>query len=212
MPRKTKETEKESTKKIEEEAKIMPSKKKSPRASSSRKTKSSSLTATTSSVPKSTGSKKTSTQGVSSTKMAKTAKVSSSKKTTKPKKKSTPKIDVVEYYDLPYRYNQTVVKVLAQTPNHLFIYWDISDEDRKHFEKLYGQNFFNVTRPILLVHNDTLDYCFEVPINDFANSWYLHVNDSKCDYRIELGRKPIEPVYEVQYDEEDKEIASSRSC
>ena len=36
-----------------------------------------------------------------------------------------------------------------------------------------------------------MNYNFEVEINDFANSWYLHVNDSKCDYRIELGRKVI---------------------
>ena len=28
-------------------------------------------------------------------------------------------------------------------------------------------------------------------INDFANSWYLHVNDPDCDYSIELGRRPI---------------------
>ena len=41
------------------------------------------------------------------------------------------------------------------------------------------------------MHNDTLGYRFEVEINDFANSWYLHVVDSKCDYRIELGRRPI---------------------
>lgn len=34
-------------------------------------------------------------------------------------------------------------------------------------------------------------YSFEVEINDFANSWYLHVADSKCEYRIELGRRPI---------------------
>ena len=32
-----------------------------------------------------------------------------------------------------------------------------------------------------------MNYSFEIPINDFANSWYLHVNDSKCDYRIELA-------------------------
>lgn len=102
-----------------------------------------------------------------------------------------PKIDVVEYYDLPYRYNQTVVKVLAQTPTNLFIYWDISDTDRKKFEEQYGENFFETTKPILIVHNDTLGYSFEVEINDFANSWYLHVNDSKCHYRIELGRRPI---------------------
>ncbi len=96
-----------------------------------------------------------------------------------------------EYYDLPYRYNQTVVKVLAQTPNNLFIYWDISDEDRENLKKQYGENFFEITKPILIVYNETLGYSFEVEINDFANSWYLHVNDSKSNYKIELGRKPI---------------------
>ena len=101
------------------------------------------------------------------------------------------KVDIVEYYDLPYRYNQTVVKVLAQTPTNLFIYWDISDKDRKIFQKQYGDDFFETTKPILIIHNDTLGYSFEVEINDFANSWYLHVADSKCDYRIELGRKTM---------------------
>ena len=83
------------------------------------------------------------------------------------------------------------VKVLAQTPTNLFIYWDISDKDRKNFEEKYGKNFFEITKPVLIVYNDTLGYNFEVEINDFANSWYLHVSDSKCDYRIELGRRPI---------------------
>jgi len=35
-----------------------------------------------------------------------------------------------------------------------------------------------------------MNYSFEIPINDFANSWYLHINDSKCHYRVELGRRP----------------------
>ena len=34
-----------------------------------------------------------------------------------------------------------------------------------------------------------MNYTFEVEINDFANCWYLHVNDAKCSYKIELGRK-----------------------
>lgn len=80
---------------------------------------------------------------------------------------------------------------MAQTPTTLFIYWDISDKDRKKFEEQYGENFFETTKPVLIVYNDTLNYSFEVEINDFANSWYLHVADSKCDYKIELGRRPI---------------------
>lgn len=121
-----------------------------------------------------------------------TAKKSSTKTTSTTKtSKTNKKFEIVEYYDLPYRYNQTIVKVLAQTPTNLFIYWDISDKDRKNFEKQYGDNFFETTKPILIIYNDTLGYHFEVEINDFANSWYLHVADSKCDYRIELGRRPI---------------------
>ena len=98
--------------------------------------------------------------------------------------------EIVEYYDLPYRYNETIVKILYQTPNTLFVYWDIADSDRENYIKQYGENFFNITRPVLIIHNDTMHYSFEIPINDFANSWYLHINDSKCSYRIELGRRP----------------------
>ena len=100
-------------------------------------------------------------------------------------------IEVVEYYDLPYRYNKTIVKVLAQTPNKLFVYWDISDEDKQRYINEYGEFFFNDTKPVLIVHNITMNYSFEVDINDFANSWYLHINDANCDYKIELGRRPI---------------------
>lgn len=123
----------------------------------------------------------------------------SSKKTTTSKKASKKtskaevkkKVGVVEYYDLPYRYNETTVKVLAQTPEILFVYWDISDEDKNTYIEKYGEFFFNDTKPVLIVHNKTMNYTFEVDINDFANSWYLHINDSNCDYTVELGRRPI---------------------
>ena len=147
-----------------------------------------------------TTKKKTTSKKVETKESTKTAnKKTTTKKVTKKSSTTTKrktvakkvKIEPVEYYDLPYRYNQTVVKVLAQTPSTLFIYWDISDEDRKNYEKQYGEDFFNNTKPVLVVYNDTLGYNFEVEINDFANSWYLHVADSKCDYRIELGRRPI---------------------
>ena len=102
-------------------------------------------------------------------------------------------ISDVEYYDLPSTYNETVVKILAQTPTTLFIYWDISDSDKKLYIEQYGEDFFNTTKPILIVQNKTMNYSFEVEINDFANSWYLHVNDANCDYSVELVRRPIKP-------------------
>mgnify|MGYP002771056523 FL=1 len=148
---------------------------------------------------KKTTSKKTATK--KSTTKAKTA--TAKKATAKSKKsttKSSKKVWPAEYYDLPQKYNKTVVKVLAQTPKTLFIYWEISDDDIEKFKKNYGDNFFETTKPVLIIHNDTLNYSFEVEINDFANSWYLHVNDSKSDYRIELGRRPFQVNENIKSD------------
>lgn len=194
MPRKTKEQ-----KGKELENKTTSTKKTNSKIST---TKTASKTTSSKNTAKVANSKTTSkTTGTKKATNNTTAKRSNNKKTTnKVAKKTVAKkvtkrvskpLETVEYYDLPYRYNQTVIKLLAQTPTTLFIYWDISDKDRKTFEDQYGENFFNETRPVLIVHNDTLNYSFEVEINDFANSWYLHVADSKCDYRIELGRRPI---------------------
>ena len=141
-------------------------------------------------------SKNTTTKKKSSSKSVK--KVATKKSTTTNTSKRM--METVEYYDLPYRYNQTVVKVLAQTPTTLFIYWDISDNDIEKFKEKYGNDFFEKTEPVLIIYNDTLNYQFEVKINDFANSWYLHVADSKCDYRVELGRKPIRKTEKLDSD------------
>ena len=168
------------------------------------------------STTKKTSSKKASTtKKTSSTKSESTKKKNATKKGTTKKKTSTrkkvnkkrvitskrtanltntksKKANVIEYYDLPYRYNETTVKVLAQTPKTLFVYWDISDEDRKKLVEKYSDNFFEVTYPVLIVHNETKNYSFEVRINDFANSWYLSINDENCKYILELGRRFIE--------------------
>ena len=148
--------------------------------------------------------KSTTTKKRPSTKSA-TKKVSTKsarKKSTTSKRRATKKtkVNIVEYYDLPYRYNQTVVKVLAQTPTNLFIYWDISDKDREKYKEQYGDDFFETTKPVLIIHNTTMNYSFEIDINDFANSWYLHVNDAKCDYQIELGRRPIKENPKIDTD------------
>ena len=163
----------------------------------------------TSATSKTVATKKTSTTKKTTTTKKKpatksTTKKTSTKKTTTSRRKRTTtkkqKVDIVEYYDLPYRYNQTVVKVLAQTPTNLFIYWDISDKDRENYKLQYGEDFFETTKPVLIIHNTTMNYSFEVDINDFANSWYLHVNDAKCDYKIELGRRPIKENPKINTD------------
>ena len=154
---------------------------------------------------KTTKSKKTEAKKIKNTTAA-TKKSTPRKKSTTSNKVATKADFKAEYYDLPFMYNKTVVKVLAQTPKMLFIYWEISDEDRSKLIDSFGENFFNSTKPVLIVYNDTLNYSFEVTIDDFANSWYLHIDDANCEYHVELGRKPIshaqqynQPVYIPYY-------------
>jgi len=144
----------------------------------------------TSSKSKKTTESKTTAKSKTTKKSSISKSASSTKSNRKSKVSKTPTI-TTEYYDLPFRYNQTIVKILAQTPNTLFIYWDISDEDRQSYLDKYGTDFFIHTKPYLLIINETMHYTFEVDINDFANSWYLHVNDANCEYKVELRRKFI---------------------
>lgn len=161
---------------------------KSVKSSSSKKTTTKKITTTAKKETKSKDTKKISktTKAKATTKTTSTSKVRKVKKSIENSNKF---VNVLEYYDLPYRYNETVVKILAQTPKILFVYWDISDEDRSRYSEKYGEYFFNDTYPILLVHNKTLNYTTEVEINDFANSWYISIPDSRSEYSVELARR-----------------------
>ena len=123
------------------------------------------------------------------------------KRTTKKSNKQP--VQILEYYDLPYKYGNTVVRLLAQTPKTLFVYWEVSDSDIENFKKTYGDDFFNKTKPILIVHNLTLNKTTEIEINDFANCWYLNTDDTDCKFDIELARKFIEPVSNTDVESSD---------
>lgn len=160
------------------------------------KKKTTTKTATT----KTTKIKKTEAKKSTKTLKKTEVKKSTKKKTTTKKEKSF----LSEYYDLPYRYNETVVKILAQTPKKLFIYWDISNKDIKKYKKVFGENFFYDTYPVLLIHNEEMDYTFEVQVNDFANCWYVDINDAKCKYSVNLGRK-FKNINDLNIDENELE-------
>ena len=212
-------TKKEPAKKavVSEEKLVKKVDKKTPKKSTkdsmpkeSKKTTKKATTKSVSKSPKKTSqktTKKPDSSKTSSTKKTK-SKTSSSQKQAKTKTDSTVKKMLAEYYDLPYRYNQTIVKILAQTPTTLFVYWDISDEDRNSLINTHGENFFNDTRPVLVVHNTTKNYSFEIDINDFANSWYIRTQEPNCDYVIELGRRFNRPSGEYIYIDASNDIVS----
>lgn len=167
--------------------------------SKAKKTKNNSTKTSSSKTKKAASSTKTSSsktkKAASSTKTSnsRTKKATGSTKTkAKKSKTNSAEIEILEYYDLPYKYGNTLVKLLAQTPKTLFVYWEISDIDIAGYKEKYGDNFFFITKPILIVHNLTLDETYEVEINDFANCWYLNIEHADCKYDIELARKFIQ--------------------
>lgn len=133
---------------------------------------------------KSTTKKATTSKPASKSKAAK--KTTTRKSSTRAKKAVT---NIMEYYDLPVLYNKTTVKLLFQTPKKLFVYWEISKEDKQKYLDQNGKNFFEETSPFLVVKNTTKNYSFEIEVNDFANSWYFDVPDSNCEYDVSLIRK-----------------------
>lgn len=206
MPRKTKDEEvkkvtKTSSKKantVEVEKKSTSIKKATKTATSKKPTTAKKKSATTKETTVKTPEKKATTK--SSTTQKTTAPKITTKKTTTRKttqttrKKTTQKAKPVittEYYDLPAVYNRTIVKILAQTPSSLFVYWEISEDDKKKLQEQYGEAFFQNTKPYLVITNETMNYSFETEINDYANSWYIHIYDSSCKYGIQLIRKSI---------------------
>ena len=185
MPRATKEAKIDNGKDTKSKAKKSTT---ATKRSSTKKVTSSTKKATA--TKSSTSKRKTAAAKNTTTKKKTTASTAKRKSTTTKSKKIDSNI-IAEYYDLPYRYNETIVKILYQTPTILFVYWDISDNDREKLIKEYGENFFYNTKPILKIFNLTKNYSFEIEINDFANSWYINVNDANCEYKVELARKTI---------------------
>lgn len=92
-----------------------------------------------------------------------------------------------EYYELPIKYDETVIRLLVQSPKRMYVYWDIADDTVKNF----SENFFDYSNstPVLRVINLTKNYFYEIPIDPFANNYYIDVEDENCNYRVELGRK-----------------------
>ena len=186
MPRTTKDIKKES---LNEEKKVAKTTKKT---STSSKTTKNKTTKVDNSKKKATTQKKAAATTKSKpTPRTKKTTSSSAKKTSVKASSKVKKVEpdiVAEYYDLPYRYNETIVKILYQTPTVLFVYWDISDDDKNKFINQYGNNFFETTCPVLKVFNLTKNYDFEVPINDFANRWIFFL---KITFRKTYGFSKI---------------------
>ena len=92
-----------------------------------------------------------------------------------------------EYYELPTKYNETVVRLLVQSPTRMYVYWEVAD---KTIKNINAKNIdYNASTPILKISNLTMDYSYEIEIDPFTTNYYIEVKDADCSYKVELGRK-----------------------
>lgn len=91
-----------------------------------------------------------------------------------------------EYYELPTKYDETVVRLLVQSPKRMFAYWDVSDKTINDFSRKFFD--YSNSTPILRIINLSKNYFYDIPIDPYANNYYIDVEDEDCDYEVELGR------------------------
>ena len=91
-----------------------------------------------------------------------------------------------EYYELPSKYNKTIVRLLVQSPTRMFVYWEVDEDSIKYFES--NKMNYSSARPVLKVKNITMNYSYDIPIDPFTNNYYIDVKDPDCEYQVELGR------------------------
>lgn len=91
-----------------------------------------------------------------------------------------------EYYDLPIKYDQTLIRLLVQSPTRMYAYWEVSDDTMKNFSKDFHS--YSDCTPALKITNVSKNYSYIIPVDPFANNYYIQVEDTGCEYKIELGR------------------------
>lgn len=90
---------------------------------------------------------------------------------------------------LPFYYQDNNVVLMARDPHCLFAYWDISEAKKNSFINDFGMELWEKSQPVLKITNVSKNYYFFIPVNDYASSWYINVDNSGCLYTAELGRR-----------------------
>ena len=91
-----------------------------------------------------------------------------------------------EYYELPNKYNKTIVRLLVQSPTRMYVYWEVDDDSIKYFES--KKSDYSSARPVLKIKNLTMNYSYDIAIDPFTTNYYIDVKDPDCEYQVELGR------------------------
>ncbi|MGE5557134.1 MAG: DUF4912 domain-containing protein [Bacillota bacterium] len=96
-------------------------------------------------------------------------------------------------FEVPDKYDETKLVIMARDPYWIFSYWEISRHDQQELIRKYGA-WYN--RPLIMRVYDITDIhfngynahrFFDVQLNYQTNSWYIHVGEPDRSYCCEIG-------------------------
>ena len=99
--------------------------------------------------------------------------------------------------ELPSEYGETRIVVQARDPHWAWVYWEFSSIEQKKLEAELGAFEYAHTELFLKVFNKTFDYSFEIKLPEGCDNWYLSLNDSDCDYFVQLCVKIPSSGYRI---------------
>lgn len=97
-------------------------------------------------------------------------------------------------FDLPSRYGEDKLVLMARDPHWLFAYWEITAAKQEEFG--LSPETWRASRPVLRVYDVTgvefngtnANSVVDVPITEEADRWHIEVGQPNRSFCVELGR------------------------
>ncbi len=102
--------------------------------------------------------------------------------------------------DIPYRYNETVIRLMVRDPYWIHAYWEIAEDTIHEIRQRLSEEGWNRSHKILRIYDITdvspeagiSESFFDIGIGDSADNWYINVAKPDRTYCAELGIKDPE--------------------
>lgn len=87
--------------------------------------------------------------------------------------------------------DKTYIVLLVKNVQKIFCYFNISNKSIEDFEKKYGSSSWGNALPLLKVYyivNGTPALRDTIPLDPFANNWFIDMHEDDKDVYVEYGR------------------------
>ncbi|HIE13247.1 MAG TPA: DUF4912 domain-containing protein [Desulfotomaculum sp.] len=98
--------------------------------------------------------------------------------------------------ELPHRYQEDRLVLLARDPRWLFAYWEVSATKQEEFASRYGPEAWHSSHSVLRLYDVTgvefqgnnANTYVDIPINDESESWYIEAGQPNRTFCVDLGK------------------------